>query len=152
VGDNAISRSRALRKALTEHEARLSVRLRKLRSQGCHFRRQAPFRGYFLDFVCLGHKVVVELDGGGHGHDAQAEHDRRRDAVLSRDGFRVLRFWNYELDDDIDAVMEAIWRALGEAAPPPVSPAAIHPPREGEGRIVFAPQSLDGPSAASRVS
>jgi very-short-patch-repair endonuclease len=51
-----------------------------------HIRRQAPFRGYFLDFVCFERRLVVELDGSQHGEDDQADHDFVRDLVLKREG------------------------------------------------------------------
>ena len=87
-------RARDLRKAMTPHEARLWVYLRTLRSRGFHFRRQAPLKGYFVDFVCFRSRLVIEADGGQHTEDVQAAHDSVRDAVLTKAGFRVLRFDN----------------------------------------------------------
>lgn len=56
-----IARARAMRKALTPAEARLWVALRELRRDGLHFRRQAPMRGYILDFFCWDRGVIVEV-------------------------------------------------------------------------------------------
>jgi len=100
---------------MTLQERRLWSRLRGLRKQGFHFRRQAPFRAYYLDFVCFDRRVVVELDGGQHADEVQAEHDRVRDAILARQGFIVLRFWNSSVNRDIGAVMDQIVLTL-EAA------------------------------------
>jgi very-short-patch-repair endonuclease len=85
-------RARDLRNAMTEPEVILWSRLNRLRAKGFHIRRQAPFRGYYLDFSCFERRVVIEVDSGHHGEDNQAAHDDVRDAVLRRDGFRVLRF------------------------------------------------------------
>ncbi|MES2033752.1 MAG: endonuclease domain-containing protein [Pseudomonadota bacterium] len=94
-------------------EVKLWKRLRMLRAEGFHFRRQAPFRGYYLDFVCFSRRLVVELDGGQHSDNAQLAHDAVRDAVIRREGFTVLRFWNGAVRDNIDGVMHSIRLALG---------------------------------------
>ena len=113
----SITRARQLRKALTPQEARLWTHLRILRKQGFHIRRQAPFRGYYLDFACFDRRLVIEIDGGQHALPEGERHDAVRDAVLKREGFRVLRFWNAEVNDNFDGVMETIFRALTEAIP-----------------------------------
>jgi very-short-patch-repair endonuclease len=65
---------------------------------GVHFRRQAPRDNYVVDFVCLKHRLIVEVDGGQHNFDAHAQRDAQRDNHFSGKGFRVLRFWNNEID------------------------------------------------------
>jgi len=127
-----ITRARTMRSDLNEAEVILWSRLRPLRARGFHFRRQAPFRGYFLDFVCYTRRIVVEVDGGQHGEDAQLEHDAVRDAVLRRQGFTTLRFWASDVRKDADWVMDQIVAAL-EAAPStrpprPASPVLAAPP------------------------
>jgi very-short-patch-repair endonuclease len=109
------ARARGLRNAMTEPEVILWSRLKRLRADGFHIRRQAPFRGYFLDFVCFERRVVIEVDGGGHGDDEQAQHDRLRDSVLTREGFRVLRFWNGDVRKNLDGVMYSVLMALNGA-------------------------------------
>jgi very-short-patch-repair endonuclease len=91
---------------MTHAEVRLWTRLRSLRAEGFHFRRQAPFKGYFLDFVCFSRRLVVELDGAHHGSDVQADHDWLRDRILAREGFEVMRFWNTSLDVDLEGVVD----------------------------------------------
>ncbi len=98
---------------MTEPEVRLWARLKRLRERGDHFRRQRPFKGYYLDFVCIDRRLVVEVDGGQHNDPGQAEHDRVRDAVLNRAEFQVLRLWNSAVRLDIDGVMDRIVLALG---------------------------------------
>jgi very-short-patch-repair endonuclease len=96
-------------------EVLLWSRLKLMRAQGFHFRRQAPFRGYYLDFVCFGRRLVVEVDGGQHAEDAQAAHDAVRDAVLRREGFEVMRFWAGTVLSDVGGVVDAITDALARA-------------------------------------
>ena len=106
---------------MTEPEVILWSRLKRLRTQGLHIRRQAPFRGYYLDFVCFSRRIVIEVDGGGHGTDEQEGHDAVRDEVLRREGFRVLRFWNGAVRQNLAGVMDSILMALTgavEVAPP----------------------------------
>src|SRR5690606_974233 len=119
------------RASLTRHEARLWGWLKTLRSEGFHFRRQAPFRGYFLDFVCFSRRLVIELDGLSHNNPLQEEHDRVRDRILAREGFRVLRVRNRALDESIAGVVDAIYEALRSQAPvrSPTSPPCEASPR-----------------------
>jgi len=127
----SVERARAMRKRLTPQEARLWLHLRDLRKQGFHIRRQAPFRGYYLDFVCFSRRLVIEVDGGQHGLPEGEARDAVRDAVLEREGFRVLRFWNGEVNRNFEGVMETILRALSETSP--TRPLRGHPPHKGEG-------------------
>jgi len=110
----SIAAARGLRKRLTRQEAKLWLRLRALREQGLHFRRQVPIGAFIVDFACLEAGVIVEVDGGQHTRDAHALRDRARQAVLAAKSFRVLRFWNDEVDGDPDAVTEAVIAACAE--------------------------------------
>jgi len=109
-------RARNLRNNMTEPEVWLWGRLKRLQAEGYHFRRQRPFRGYYLDFVCIDRKLVIELDGGQHNEPRQAEHDGVRDAVLQKAGYKVLRFPNSAVRTNIEGVMRTIRVALGEEA------------------------------------
>ena len=126
----AVKRAREMRKALTPPEARLWVQLRRLRDKGFPFRRQTPFRGYFLDFVCLRARLVIEVDG--RTHETRVEHDRTREAVLLCEGFKTVRFTNEDVRDHLDWVMDRIRAELGAGVPHP-DRCAIVPPHEGEG-------------------
>lgn len=130
-GVMSTNRARQLRSTMTLQGRRLWLRLKQLRGEGFHIRRQAPFRGYYLDFVSFARRVVIELDGAVHGEDAQICHDRTRDAVLKREGFKVLRFWNHQVHENISGVMETIRSVLAEASP--TRPLRGHPPHKGEG-------------------
>ena|SRR6185369_10399889 len=124
--------ARRLRKTMTRQEVKLWVHLRSWRKRGFHFRRQSPREGYIVDFVCMRHRLVVEVDGGQHSFDAHVAKDVRRDRNLERSGFRVLRFWNNEIDRDLDGVLTRIDEALRETSPPG-GPSDRHPPPAGEG-------------------
>jgi very-short-patch-repair endonuclease len=101
---------------MTQPEVWLWARLKRLHECGFHFRRQRPFHGYYLDFVCIDRLLVVEVDGAHHNEPLQAEHDGIRDVVLTKAGYQVMRFANSSVRTDIDAVMDAILLAL-EARP-----------------------------------
>ena len=81
------------------------------------FRRQHPFGDYILDFVCLENKLVIEVDGGQHGQ--QAGYDENRTQKLQAAGFRVLRFWNNEVLNEIESVREKIGLVVEELQPHP---------------------------------
>jgi len=103
------STARALRRRMTDAEQRIWYFLRGRHLVGFKFRRQHPIGPYVVDFVCLAHKLVVELDGGQHASDPN---DLRRDAFLQRNGYRVLRFWNNEALSNTSVVCESILRAV----------------------------------------
>jgi len=128
-----IARARALRKSLTPAEARLWIRLRALRHEGLHFRRQHPERGYILDFVCLDRMLVVEVDGASHAEPDRARKDRVRDVVLAREGFHTLRIPNEVVRDRVEEIVEEV-RMRCLARPTRLSLRDSHPPRSGEGK------------------
>jgi very-short-patch-repair endonuclease len=109
--------ARALRKRLTSQEAKLWVKLRELKSLGYHFRRQAPVGPYIVDFISFRSQLVIEADGGQHGMSEGVRSDRARDAFLHAQGFKVLRFWNSDIDRNLNGVMETILTTLNASAP-----------------------------------
>jgi adenine-specific DNA-methyltransferase len=105
---------------MTDAERHLWRHLRRKQMSDFKFRRQHPFGDYILDFVCLEAMLVVEVDGGQH--NAHQEEDSKRTEYLEQSGFRVLRFWNNDVLNDIESVTAEIWRELQEPTPPPSSP------------------------------
>ena len=104
--------ARGLRRRQTDAERRLWFRLRDRRLLGVKFSRQVPIGPCVVDFCCRDQKLVVEVNGGQH---ADAAHDdAARTERLTQQGYRVLRFWNHDVLDDTDGVLETIARALGE--------------------------------------
>ena len=105
--------ARHLRKHQTIAEVRLWTELRKLRAQGYHFRRQCPIDGFIVDFACLSHRVIIEVDGIQHDTSADIEADVARDAHLKWQGFNVLRFRNGDVKQHLDGVVLEVLAALG---------------------------------------
>ncbi|TAA10151.1 endonuclease domain-containing protein [Pseudoxanthomonas winnipegensis] len=104
-------RARQLRNAPTDAEHRLWQRLRGGRLAGVKFRRQMPIAGYIADFGAPAMRLVIELDGGQHAQQLQADAARTR--ALNAAGYRVLRYWNDDVLQRTDAVLKDILRALG---------------------------------------
>jgi len=116
-------RARQLRTEPTKAEARLWYLLRRKQLNGWHFRRQHPIPPYFADFACLEAKLVIEADGGQHDPDGS---DRRRDAHIEAQGWRILRFWNHEILQESDGVIERVLLALAPSLPSPASRGRDH--------------------------
>lgn len=98
-----------LRKNQTDAEKRLWHAVRNRQLSGFKFRRQQLIPPYVVDFVCLKQKLIVELDGGKHAE--QQGYDSERTLLLTAQGFKVLRFWNNEVFENLEGVLEVI---LGE--------------------------------------
>jgi very-short-patch-repair endonuclease len=113
----------------TEAERSLWLLLRAKRLAGIKFKRQAIIEPYIADFVCFAERLIVEADGSQH---ADNKDDRRRDAFLRAQGFRILRFWNNQVLDEGEAVAEAIFSNLFPH-PPIASQWAPPSPEMGEG-------------------
>lgn len=109
------SRARTLRGEITNAERVLWRAIRSRQVQGNRFRRQHPIGPYIADFACIEQKLVIELDGGQH-QDRQA-HDKQRDAFIKTKGWRVLRFWNNDVLDNLDGVLLTIVEDLSHAPP-----------------------------------
>lgn len=102
-------RARELRKNQTPAEYKLWARLRNHQLNGLVFRRQHALGTYILDFCCPKVKLVIELDGHTHGN--QEIYDAQRTEWLAKYGWKVLRFTNYEVEHEIEAVLNAILQA-----------------------------------------
>jgi very-short-patch-repair endonuclease len=121
--------ARRLRKTMTPQEVKLWVQLRSWRKRGYHFRRQSPRERYIVDFVCMKHGLVIEVDGGQHNLDEHHARDVRRDRRLTNSGFRILRFWNSDVDRNLEGVLQSIEAALRESRPTRPPAAATLPLR-----------------------
>ncbi|MEQ1755767.1 MAG: DUF559 domain-containing protein [Micropepsaceae bacterium] len=100
--------ARALRKQMTNAEVRLWTNLRNRKLDGARFRRQHPVGPYIVDFACLQHKFIVEVDGATHGSDDEVAHDERRRRFLEGDGWKVLRVHNEDVYKNLDLVLAHI--------------------------------------------
>ena len=108
--DATMERARELRENPTVAERVLWKHIRRRQLGGHRFRRQHPTGPYILDFFCFQKGLVLEIDGGQHSERAAS--DAERTARLEARGFRVLRFWNNQVLNEIEAVKEAILLAL----------------------------------------
>ncbi len=97
---------------MTEAERKLWWYLRRLPTEETHFRRQATIGPYLADFACHERRLVIEVDGGGHAERDRMIADAARTEFLNSRGYRVLRFWNNDVLNDIDAVMIAVYEAM----------------------------------------
>jgi very-short-patch-repair endonuclease len=97
--------ARRLRRDATDAETKLWFALRDRRLGGFKFVRQKPIAPFVADFVCRDRKLVIEVDGGQHADNLK---DRRRDALMRSDGYRVLRFWNSDVMTNLEGVLTVI--------------------------------------------
>jgi regulatory protein len=113
--------ARELRSQQTDAESRLWFLLRDRRFTAHKFRRQHPVADYILDFYCPDQQLAIELDGGQHAE--QQPYDEHRARTLAGLGIRILRFWNHDVLQQTEAVLQAIHDALDAAPHPrPLSP------------------------------
>jgi very-short-patch-repair endonuclease len=110
-------RARELRRNANETEKRLWWFLRGGQLNGFKFRRQHAIGQYIGDFVCLRAHLVVEVDGETHGNDERERRDAVRTESIERAGYRVIRFWNDDVFNGTEGVIETIWNALQIPAP-----------------------------------
>ena len=104
------ARARELRNNSTVAERLLWRHLRARQLGGVRFNRQVPIGAYICDFVARTPKLIIELDGGQHA--AAAEHDRNRTTFLERHGYLVIRFWNNDVVENVEGVLQVVQEAL----------------------------------------
>ncbi|MBT8330779.1 MAG: endonuclease domain-containing protein [Deltaproteobacteria bacterium] len=117
MSNKTATTARKLRKNPTKAENLLWQRLRNSQLEGFKFRRQQPIGVYIVDFVNFEKKIVIEIDGGQHA--ILKEKDKLRDSWLHAEGFEVMRFWNNEVFENIDGILEAIRNKLITPSPNP---------------------------------
>ena len=148
----ATATARRLRRASTLEERSLWQLLRRS-AASAKFRRQVPIGAYFVDFASHSAKLIIELDGGHHAF--QQDYDDERTRFLQREGYRVMRFWNRDVAENLEGVFTAIEDALVKSPSPLVgeggpkdrmrgepsssSPSPQPSPTRGEGGSVNLP-------------
>ena len=150
VGPAQRRRAKQLRKEMTGPEKKLWHKLKAHRAGGAHFRRQVPVGSYIADFACHSAKLIIEVDGDQHSVGRQQISDVRRDAWFFEQGYRTLRFSNWQVMNEFESVVLTIEAAaqglLGEL---PVGADLPSPPlwgRDGEGGM--PPSTVGQPSSA----
>ncbi len=105
--------SRALRKEQTDAEKLLWSRLRNKQLYRIKFRRQQPIGSYIVDFVSFEKMIIIEIDGGQHNELSNKAKDKQRTNYLEGRGYKVIRFWNNDVLQNLDGVLIRITEALG---------------------------------------
>ena len=116
--------ARKLRNNATEAEKYLWSKINRKQLCCMKFRRQYIIENYIVDFVCLEKKLIIELDGGQHNLESTRLKDKERDDFLKSKGFIILRFWNNEIFENMDGVLETIFNTVNPH---------LNPPPQGEG-------------------
>ena len=99
-------RAGELRQELTPAEKKLWAYLRGNKLNGVSFRRQHAIGNYIVDFVAIKYKLIIELDGSQHLE--QTEYDEERTRYLESQGYKVIRFWNNQVENELNGVIQAI--------------------------------------------
>ena len=134
----SIERARDLRKRMPPAEARLWNYLRSLKAQGYHFRRQVQLGPFYVDFACHHPKLVIEVDGQTHFTPEVIAYDNRRSELIRGEGYRVARYSNLDVRDNLEGVATHLSAVLA-ALPPP-----LIPPHKGEGDDGAATSAASG--------
>ena len=124
-------KSRELRANVTDAERRLWACLSARKVGGVRFNTQFPIGPFICDFVSRGAKLVIEVDGGQHADSER--HDAAKTHYIEQQGYRVIRFWNNDVLNNIDGVVAEISRVLADMPSP-------NPSREREGDRVARAQ------------
>ena len=97
--------ARNLRKNSTIQERRLWNLLKNRQFHNLKFKRQQPVGDYIVDFICKEAKIIIEIDGGQHNEPENIEYDKTRTEYLNTLGYKVIRFWNNEIYENIEGVV-----------------------------------------------
>lgn len=112
--DKIYTIARNLRKNRTKEEAILWKLLRNRQFFGLKFKRQFPIGNYVVDFVCEEKKLVIEIDGGQHNVPENIKEDKIRTNFIESKGYKVLRFWNNDINLNIQGVYETSLNAVND--------------------------------------
>jgi very-short-patch-repair endonuclease len=109
---NKIRLARTLRRNQSDAEEKLWLNLWRRSLNNIKFRRQQPIGNYIVDFISFEKKLIIEIDGGQHNESPGKQKDSQRTIWLESKGYRVLRFWNNEVLENLDGVLEKIKELL----------------------------------------
>ena len=135
--DFATEKAQAMRKEPTEAEKTLWYKLGKEQLGGYKFRRQQPIGNYIVDFYNAEERLVIELDGGQHADNPK---DKERTAWLEAQGVKILRFWNNEVSENLDGVLQTILDTLEQTSHAVSAPEGLEtaaPPQGGSRRVCY---------------
>ncbi len=103
-----LEKAKELRKNMTPQERKLWNILRNHQFYGYEIRRQYPIDKYIVDFICRPKKIIIEIDGGQHNEKTAIEYDNKRNAELGKLGYKVVRFWNSDIDNNLEGVYKIL--------------------------------------------
>lgn len=106
--EEILNNAKELRENQTEQEKRLWYELRNRRFFNLKFKRQVPIGNYIVDFLCVEKMLIIELDGGQHNFDKNVSYDNQRTMFLEGLGYKVLRFWNNDINENLEGVLQQI--------------------------------------------
>jgi very-short-patch-repair endonuclease len=109
--------AKTLRSKQTEAEAKLWTNLRAKRFNGAKFKRQQPIGEYIVDFVNFENQLIIEVDGGQHNDRIRFDQDQQRTKWLESQGYKVLRFWNNDVFENLDGVLQVILDFIKKESP-----------------------------------
>ena len=104
--------ARSLRQKQTDAKILLWAKLREIRLSGIKFRRQHSIGEYVVDFICIQSNLIVEVDGSQHSGERNQVYDSKRTVWLEQQGFRVLRFWDNDVLNNIEGVTGQIFEVI----------------------------------------
>ncbi len=105
MGEGKLTRAaRKLRRDMTDAERKLWSRLRNRQLENTKFVKQSPIGPYITDFAARSLRLVIELDGGQHSAGKDAERTR----IIEAHGYRIVRFWNNEVMENLEGVLATI--------------------------------------------
>jgi methylmalonyl-CoA mutase cobalamin-binding domain/chain len=133
--DELKARIRELRQSATDPEQLMWNLLRNRAVHDAKFRRQHPVASYILDFYCHEAKLAIELDGSRHLEESQANYDEERTRILGEQSIKVIRFWNSDVTNKTEEVLNVIWDELEER----LAPSPLTPLPQGEGNNPLPP-------------
>ena len=107
--------AKSLRKRSTEAEKIVWQKIRAGQLNGFKFKRQQPIGPYIVDYVCFEKNLIIEIDGGQHA--VEKDKDIKRDTWLQSEGFVVTRFWNNEIFENLEGVLETIIKKIEAPSP-----------------------------------
>lgn len=107
------AKARELRNNMTKQERKIWSILKNRQFYGYRFLRQYPIGNYIVDFVCRSKKIIIEIDGGQHNEPSSIEYDNARTKYLLEKGYKVVRFWNNEIDNNIQGVYYRLQQEFG---------------------------------------
>ena len=105
---NNLNNAKTMRSNMTNAEAKMWYYLRAKRFFALKFKRQVLIGNYIADFVCETKKIIIEIDGGQHNENDNIVQDKQRSFYLENNGYKVLRFWNNDVLNNIEGVLEVI--------------------------------------------